>query len=81
MTFYTLGRWVNDLLRKNVYHHQMRLVEFFHFHPGFIPLSPIVWEIFMKNLKFWQKSRTLPTLGPYRAQTGVVPDKSPGPFL
>ena len=63
MTFYALRRWVNDLSRKNFYHHRMRLVELFHFHPGFVPLSPIGWEIFKKNHKFQQKSRTLPTSG------------------
>ena len=51
MTFYALGRWVNDLLWKNVCHHQKRLVEYFHFHPGFMLLSPIGWELSMKNHK------------------------------
>ena len=45
MTFYALRRWVNDLLRKKFYHPQMRLVEYFRFHPGFTPLSPIAWEM------------------------------------
>ena len=29
----------------------MRLIEYFPFHPGFMCLSPIGWELLLKNLK------------------------------